>query len=424
MRDFVLKGNIIFNKNLNEFSINENSFLVVLDGLVDGVYKELPEKYKDLPLTDYKDNLIIPGLIDLHAHAPQYSYRGLGMDLELLEWLSVNTFPEEAKFKDLDYAGKSYEIYVKNLKNSFTSRACLFATVHKDATLLLMDELEDSGLCTMVGKVNMDRNAPDYLKEESADFSAKETEDWINKVNDRHYKNTYPILTPRFTPSCTDKLMEELKKIQVRYQLPLQSHLSENLDEIKWVKELCPWSKFYGQAYDKFGLFGKDVPTLMAHCVYSSEEELKLIKGNGVYIVHCPDSNTNVSSGIAPIRKYLDMGLHVGLGSDVAGGSNENMFYHIKMAIQVSKLYWRVINRDYKPLKLEEAFYLATKGGGEFFGRVGSFEKGYEFDCLVLDDSNLKHPQDFSIKDRLERMIYLADDRQIVSKYVRGNKLF
>lgn len=422
--NYVLKGNIVYSKNLKELEIKENAYLVCKNGLSNGVYDTLPDEYIDYPLTDYKDNIIIPGFIDLHTHASQYAYRGTNMDMELIKWLDINAFPEEAKFKDLEYAKKAYSIFVENIRKSVTTRACIFTTVHKDATLLLMDLLEESGLCTMVGKVNMDRNCPDYLKESSASLSAKETSTWIEETIKRDYKNTYPILTPRFTPSCSDELMEMLKKIQIEYHLPLQSHLSENIDEIAWVKDLCPWSNFYGEAYSKFGLFGKDCPTIMAHCVYSSDEELKLIKDNGVYIVHCPDSNANVSSGIAPIRKYLDMGLHVGIGSDVSGGTSENMFRHLALAIQSSKLRWRILDNSLKALTLEEGFYLATKGGGEFFGKVGSFDKGYEFDAVVIDDSILKYPQFIDIKGRLERIIYLADDREVKAKYVRGIKLF
>ena len=164
----------------------------------------------------------------------------------------------------------------------------------------------------------MDRNCPDYLREESAEESGIQTVEWIKDVLHKKYQNTMPILTPRFTPSCSDELMENLKKIQMYYQIPVQSHLSENPGEIAWVKELCPWSEFYGDAYDRFGLFGADCKTVMAHCVYSGKEEQQRMKENGVFIAHCPESNMNLSSGVAPVRTFLEEGLHVGIGSDVA----------------------------------------------------------------------------------------------------------
>lgn len=419
---FILKGNIIYSKSLTELNICEHGYLVCRDGLVEGVYQTLPFKLGGNPIHDYGDRLIIPGLVDLHLHAPQYPFRGLGMDMELLEWLETNTFPEESKYKDLEYAKKAYTIFADDMRRSATTRACIFGTIHRPATMLLMDLMEKTGLATYVGKVNMDRNSPEYLCEETQE-SAAETLEWIKDVLHKQYENTRPILTPRFTPSCTDELMEELKKLQMRYGLPLHSHLSENRSEVEWVRELCPWSEFYGDAYDRFGLFGADCPTIMAHCVYSDDKEIARMKENGVFVAHCPESNMNVSSGIAPVRRFLQEGLNVGIGSDVAAGSTENLFRAMTHAIQASKLRWRLVDDEQTPLTLEEVFYLATKGGGAFFGRVGSFEKGCEFDAVVLDDSRLKHPQPLDIRSRLERMLYLADDREIKAKYVKGKEI-
>ena len=218
--------------------------------------------------------------------------------------------------------------------------------------------------------------------------------------------------------------MEKLGELAKKHKLSAQSHLSENKDEIKWVAKLCPDAKSYGDAYDKFGLFGKDTKTIMAHCVYSVDEEVNLIKENGVFIAHCPASNTNISSGIAPVRNYLDKGLKIGLGSDVAGGHTESLFRTISDTIQVSKLYYRLLDDTAKPVTFNEAFYLATKGGGEFFGKVGSFEDGFEFDAVVIDDSVLPHPQELSVKERLERSVYLnADLLGVKAKFVRGKKI-
>jgi guanine deaminase len=321
-------------------------------------------------------------------------------------------------------------MFVNDLKRSSTTRACIFATRHREATELLMELMEKSGLVSYVGKVNMDREATDKLEEESPEISAFQTFGWINATKDK-FNNTKPILTPRFIPSCTDKLMEELREIQMTYGIPVQSHLSESPGEIDFVKFLRPNNDFYGECYNEYDLFGynddidKDVKTVMAHCVWSTDEEVKLMKKNGVYVAHCPASNMNLTSGIAPIRKYLDLNMHVGLGSDIAGGHALSIFRAVTDAIQVSKMYFRLVNPKFKPIIFSESFYLATKGGGSFFGKVGSFEEGYEFDALVLDDECLKHPQELNILERLERAFYLSlDEKQIVSKYVRGVKLF
>ena len=420
---FILKGNVVYSKNKDELRILKDHYLISESGLVKGVFEKVPTEYAQVSVSDYGECLIIPGLTDLHVHAPQYTFRAMGMDMELLEWLETNTFPEEAKYQDLEYARRAYRIFTDNLKRSATTRACIFGTIHRDATLLLMDQLEQSGLVTYVGKVNMDRNCPDYLREESAEESGIQTVEWIKDVLHKKYQNTMPILTPRFTPSCSDELMENLKKIQMYYQIPVQSHLSENPGEIAWVKELCPWSEFYGDAYDRFGLFGADCKTVMAHCVYSGKEEQQRMKENGVFIAHCPESNMNLSSGVAPVRTFLEEGLHVGIGSDVAGGSTENLFKAMALAIQASKLRWRMQDDSLKPLTLEEVFYIATKGGGEFFGNVGSFEPGFELDAVVLDDTRIVHSQNLDVRARLERMIYLADEREVRAKYVRGREI-
>ena len=426
---FVIKGNFCQTKNPRELDISEGSFAVCVNGLSGGVFKELPEEYKNLPRYDYGDSLIFPGMVDLHVHAPQYAFRGMCMDLELMDWLNRYTFPEEEKYEDHEYAEKAYGMFVDAMKKGATTRACIFATRHRYATELLMKLMEESGLVSYVGKVNMDREASEALTEESAEISAYTTLGWINAVKDE-FKNTKPILTPRFIPCCTDKLMEELREIQMAYGIPVQSHLSESKGEIEFVKFLRPDNSFYGDVYNEYDLFGKndaidtDVKTVMAHCVWSTEEEALLMRKNGVFVAHCPASNMNLTSGIAPIRKYLDLGLNIGIGSDVAGGHSDSIFRAITDTIQVSKMYFRMVDEACKPLVFSEAFYLATKGGGAFFGKVGSFEEGYEFDAVVLDDSVLPHPQSLNLSERMERAVYLGlDEKNIIAKYVQGRKI-
>ena len=423
MKSFVLKGNICYSESSTKIRLLPNSYLVCEDGLCAGTFSQLPEKYADLPLTDYGDRIIIPGLVDLHLHAPQFSFRGLGMDMELMEWLNTYTFPEESKYADLEYADRAYSQFAHHMHLSATTRAAVFSSLHTPATELLMDKMEASGLVSYVGKVNMDRNSPDYYREKDAQASLDETERWICDTRDK-YENTRPIITPRFIPTCTDELMRGLRGLVEKYNLPVQSHLSENYNEIALVQELCPDSNFYGDAYDRFGLFGGDHPCIMAHCVHTGKEELELIKKNGVFIAHSPLSNSNIASGVAPISKYLTNDINVALASDVAGGETENMFYSMAAAIRASKLRWRLLDQSIQPLSVDQAFYIATVGGGKFFGKVGSFEPDYEFDALVLDDSGLDHPQELSLRSRLERCLYLADDRDICVKYVRGKKLF
>ena len=426
---FVIKGNICQTTTPLALDLYEKAYAVCVEGVSRGVFETLPLEYAHLPLYDFGDALVVPGMVDLHIHAPQYAFRGMCMDLELMDWLNRYTFPEEEKYEDLEYAKKAYGIFVDALKRGATTRGCIFATRHRYATELLMELMEESGLVSYVGKVNMDREASEALTEESADISAYTTFGWINAVKDR-FENTKPILTPRFIPCCTDKLMEELRQIQMAYNIPVQSHLSESRGEIDFVKFLRPDNPFYGDSYNEYDLFGKnddintDVKTVMAHCVWSCDEEVELMRKNGVFVAHCPASNMNLTSGIAPIRKYLDKGLKIGLGSDVAGGHSDSVFRAITDAIQVSKMYFRMVDEACKPLVFSEAFYLATKGGGEFFGKVGSFEEGYEFDAVVMDDSILAHPQSLNLAERMERAVYLGlDGKNITAKFVSGRKI-
>lgn len=420
--DFALKGNILYSKDIDELAVFEQHYLVCVDGKAEGVFQTLPERFSDLPVEETGDQLIIPGLVDLHVHAPQYAFRGLGMDLELLDWLSTVTFPEEAKYDDLDYAAKAYQLFVDDLLAGATTRAGIFATTHVPATILLMDLLERTGLKAVVGKVNMDRNCPDYLCEGSAASSIAATEGWLTQIQGR-YRNIAPILTPRFTPACSDLLLEGLGQLTATRHCRVQSHLSENLAEVAWVHKLCPEDETYAQTYDRHGLLGHDLPSVMAHCIHLCPHEIELLQKRNVWIAHCPQSNANLSSGIAPIRKYLDAGLHVGLGSDVAAGYSLSMFRAIADAVLVSKLRWKLVDPTLKPLTVTEAFYLATKGGGRFFGNVGSFEKGYEFDAVILNDLNLPSPSGLTLAQRLERLIFLSDDRHVTGKYVAGHRV-
>ena len=422
MHNFVLKGDICYCLASRAIQAAQDAYLVCVDGKSAGEFAALPERYKDLPLIDCTDQLILPGLVDMHVHAPQFSTRALGMDLELIDWLNAYTFPEEARYADLLYAEIAYKAFVRAIKRGPNTRAVIFATRHVPATVLLMDLLETSGLVTMVGKVNMDRNAPEPLRELDAETSLRDTRAWLQKITGR-YKRTAPILTPRFIPSCSNELMAGIGELQREFALPVQSHLSENRQEVAWVEELVPAAESYGHAYYRNGLFGGAAPTVMAHCVWPTEAEFDLLRRQKVWVAHCPQSNINLSSGIAPMRRYLDAGVPAGLGSDVAAGMHTSIFRAMSDAVGVSKLYWRLIDQAAAPLSLGDVFYLGTRGGGSFFGKVGSFEEGFEFDAIVVDDRPLGSVRPLLLPDRLARVVHLSDERHIRRKYVQGREV-
>ena len=421
MKSFALKGDILYSKSLNKVSQHENSYLVCVDGKSEGVYKKLPAKYKGIKIYDYSGYLIIPGLVDMHLHAPQYIFIGLHMDMKLLDWLNEYTFPAESKYKSLSFAKKAYDIFVKDLTLTSTTRFSMFATIHNEATLYLMNELEKTGFKGYVGKVNMDRNSPKYLIEKT-DKSVKNTLEWLDACED--FKNIKPIITPRFIPSCSDKLMGELSKIIRKRDLPVQSHLSENRAEIEWVKELMPNVKSYEEGYDQFGMLGSITNSIMAHYVWPDEKGIKLMKNRRVWVAHSPSSNRNLSSGIAPIGRYLREGIKVGLATDVAGGSYLSMFRAMEDAITTSKIRNCIFDSEYYNVTIEQALYLATLGGGEFFGKVGSFDKGYEFDAIVLNERDIPTVlmSELNPLERFERYIYRSHTN-VYAKFIAGNKI-
>lgn len=413
----IYKGDIVFTPTKDKFEIYEDSYILVEDGKVAGIHKKIQGKYEDPPIKDFTGKMILPGFVDLHLHAPQYPNIGLGLDKELIPWLDTYTFPEEAKYSDIEYAEKVYSRLIKDLWKFGTTRSVVFASIHKESTELLMDLFIEAGLGAYVGKVNMDRNSIEDLTE-STEESLKATEEFILEYKDKS-SLVKPIITPRFVPSCSSELMDGLGKMALKYNLPIQSHICENLSEIEWVGKLHPECDNYGSVYDKYNLFGQ-TKSVMAHCIYNSEEEIDMMAENKVFAAHCPYSNYNLSSGIMPVRFFLDKGVPIGLGSDISGGNTLNMANVMAGAIQASKIKWLESDKKLEALTTSEAFFLGTKGGGSFFGKVGSFEEGYDFDALIIDDSTLGYVDGLSLEERIQRFIYTGDDRNILERYVKG----
>ncbi len=413
----VLKGTIIYTPNKEEFAIIEGGFIIIEDDTVIGIYETLPESVEE-EIVDYKDGLIIPSFIDLHIHAPQYMQRGVGLNLQLIDWLYQYTFVLESRFEQLDYAKKVYPRFVQELYLQGTLRSAIFGTIHDESNRYLVECMEKRGLGAFVGKVNMNRFAPEALLE-SVETSLDETRAFINDYKD--HPLVKPIVTPRFAPSCSDELLDGLGKISKEEKIPVQTHLAENKREVEWVKELFPKAKNYSDIYKRSGLYGEQ-KTLMAHCIYLTEDEIEMAKNNHVYLVHCPNSNLNLASGIMPVTQLLDQGIRVGLGTDVGAGHEMSMTKTISAAIQCSKMR-HLLDETERILAESEAFYLATKGNGRFFGEdIGSIEKGYKFDALVIrnPDPLLKT---LTPLEHLERFIYCGETKHIVARYLEGKLL-
>ena len=322
----ILKGNLVSAPALGKLEIIEHGCLVLHDdGSIQGVEKAVPQN-ADAEVIDYGDSLIMPSFVDMHLRAPQYPMLGMGMDLPLIDWLNTYTFKTEARFEDSDYARRIYKKLASDLITSGTTRVCMFSSLHTDATLILMEELEKAGVTGYVGKVNMDRNGSPELQE-TTEQSKRETLRWLDACG--RFQTVKPILTPRFTPSCTDELMSWLGKLAAERGLYVQSHLSENKGEIAWVKELCPDCAQYWESYDRAGLW-KD-HTVMAHCVHSDEREREAMREHGVVTAHCAGSNINICSGVAPVRTLLR---EVGYRRRRAAG-DEQGHHHVHPRVEV-----------------------------------------------------------------------------------------
>ena len=415
----VYKAHILYTKEKDHFEVFENGYIAVEDGIVVGVASNLKDlNAQDAEVVDFGDKLLIPAMNDMHVHAPQVHNQGVAMDLELLPWLQNYTFPEESKYADVHYAERMYRRFLHTQWLFGTMRSVVFSTVHTESTRVLMKLYQEAGMGALVGKVAMNRNCPDALCED-VEAAVEGNERLIAEFNQPDAL-VRPIITPRFVPSCTPELLKACGELANKYQMPVQSHLSENTSEIAWVQDLEKESTCYGDAYNRYGLFGQ-TPTIMAHCVWTEGEELELMKRQGVMVAHGPTSNFNIASGLAPVRTFLDEGLRIGLGSDISGGHDLNMFRMMVYAIQVSKMHYQQ-DHNKSFLTLPEVFWIATKSAGSFFGKVGSFEPGYDFDALVINDSVL-YPSEYSLLHRLERFIYLGDDRQIEHRFCCGKEI-
>ena len=418
MNTTILKGNIVAAPALGKLDIVENGYLVAVDGVIEGVYETLPEKFAGCEVEDCGKDLILQTFSDMHLHAPQYAMLGMGMDMPLIDWLNTYTFPTEAHFADPEVARPIYKQLAAELVANGTTRVVMFSSLHRESTLVLMEELEKAGVTGYVGKVNMDRNGGENYQE-TTEESMNETVKWIEQCDFEHIK---PVITPRFTPTCTNELMEFLGKLAAEKDLPIQSHLSENTGEIAWVKELHPDCQQYWETYAKYNMWNDR--TVMAHCVWSDERERKAIKDAGVWVCHCASSNEDLISGYAPIRVMLDEGVRVVLGSDIAGGDHISMFDNVTASIRASKARRIMTNWETDFLTVAEAYYLGTSAACEFFGEKPGFAAGNPLHAIVVSDDKLPDVRERTTQERFERCMYRRQPDAIRAVYSAGRKVF
>ncbi len=418
---YLIQGDFISTPEPGQVVVHEDACISVEDGRIVEIHAQSPQTGPDVKLIDHRGKLLLPAFSDVHLHAVQYVTRGLGYDKELLPWLNDYTFPEEARFEDPAYGQPVFRDLVDDLWAAGTLHFAIYSSLHTDATLQLMDTFAKSGLSAYVGKVNMDRNSVEELQE-TTEESISETERYLEESKQYAKQGVFPILTPRFAPSCSDELLGWLGEKSAGLGLPVQSHVNENLGEIAWVKELFPRSKDYLSVYEDFDLLPQG-RTIMAHCIHNTEAEMKAFRDKEILIAHCPDSNANLASGIMPAGAMLDAGIRVGLGSDIGGGNRLFIGHAVEAALKQSRLLWALSDHAHRTLTFAEAFHMATAGGGSFFGKTGAFLAGYSFDALVVDDSRFTRYRPLSVFERLQKFVFAGDDRDIQVRYLAGERV-
>ena len=370
----------------------------------------------DMNVQHYPDQLIVPGFIDTHIHFPQTEMIGAYGE-QLLEWLNTYTFPTEIQFEDKAYADKIAQFFVNELLKNGTTTALVFCTVHPQSVDALFEVAEQHQMRLIAGKVMMDRHAPEALCD-TAESAYADSKALIEKWHGKG-RNLYAI-TPRFAPTSTPEQLSAAGKLKAEFpDVYVHTHLSENKNEIEWVKDLFPEQKGYLDVYHHYGLTGSR--SVFAHCVHLEDEEWDCMHQTDSAIAFCPTSNLFLGSGLFPLKKTWEKQVKVGLGTDVGAGTSFNQLQTLNEAYKVQQL-------QGDKLSAFEALYHATIGGAKALDldeKLGNFNIGKEADFVVLDlkptaIQALRQEHAKGIDDAFFALMTMGDDRNIHSTYVFG----
>lgn len=381
---------------------------------------------------------LIPGLVDLHIHAPQFPQLGKNLHLPLYDWLQKCTFPLEARYADLAFAETIYRELVATLLANGTTTAVYFATVHVPASVVLAKICLDLGQRAYVGRVAMDNRdqCPEYYRDASTADGLALTRDFITEVRALSGNDGFvqPVVTPRFIPSCTDGMLEGLGRIAAETKTIVQTHCSESDWQHGYVRDR--FGRSDTESLAGFGLMEES--TVLAHANFISDADMAIIKRQGAGIAHCPLSNYYFSNAVFPLRRALDFGLNVGLGTDISGGHSPSIIDNARQAIAASRALEEGVDPALTPamrgrpgtrIDFREAFWLATAGGAEVLGlETGVFRAGAAFDAVLLDlaapGSNVRTFEDIdSNEDVLEKIVSMATRANVAGVWVAGRKV-
>ena len=401
----------------------EDGVLIIEQGKIrwfgpwDAAQDHLPT---DVEIQHYPEQLIIPGMIDTHIHFPQTEMVGAYGE-QLLSWLNTYTFPTEIQFKDKAYAQEIAKFFVNELLKNGTTTALVFCTVHPESVDALFEAAEQHQMRLIAGKVMMDRHAPEALCD-SAESAYVDSKTLIQKWHGQG-RALYAI-TPRFAPTSTPEQLERAGQLKAEFpDVYVHTHLSENKDEIAWVKDLFPHQNGYLDVYHHYGLTGQR--SVFAHCVHLEDTEWKCMHDTNSAIAFCPTSNLFLGSGLFPLKKTWDQQVKVGLGTDIGAGTSFSLLQTVNEAYKVQQL-------QGDKLSAYESLYHATLGGAKALDlddKLGNFTVGKEADFVVLDLKatalqQLSQSRAKSIEDSLFALFTMGDDRNIEATYIYGQKAY
>jgi guanine deaminase len=444
---FGVLGTILQTPSCGALEVTEGALVTVgADGLIESVFTGEHSRRRDTVAELEQagrlhrlgsDEYLLPGLVDLHVHAPQWPQLGTALDVPLADWLNSYTFPLEARYRDREFAERVYSSLVAALLANGTTTAVYFGTIHLEATEVLAAQCLERGQRALVGKVAMDNplTAPDYYRDESAAAALEGTRrfhEYVTTHRANRRRLVIPAVTPRFLPSCTDQLLEELAAFARDTGSPVQTHCSES-----------DWAHGYGlerfgrtdtATFAALGLLGRR--TVLAHSNFVGGDDMELIVDAGAAVAHCPLSNAYFANAVFPAREALDRGLHVGLGTDISGGPGASLLRTCADAVTVSRLREDGVDatvpadrrgRPGSRITLPEAFWMATAGGGQALDLpIGLLAPGYAFDAIVITTdrpgSNLavwREVNDW--EDVFAKIVHGATRDDIVTVWVQGD---
>lgn len=339
--------------------------------------------------------VLLPGLIDTHLHAPQWPQLGSGLDMPLEEWLFNYTFPLEARYADHQFAQRVWDRMVPSLIGQGTTTVVYFSSIHEKATTALAKTCLRHGQRAFVGRVAMDHpvGTPDWYRDHNASEGVDASHRSIEAIRALPGNKglVEPIVTPRFIPACTDGILQGLGELAAATNTMTQTHCSESDWEHAYVIDRCGVTDT--EALEGFGLLRDH--SVLAHCNHLTEADLEIAHRTGAGVAHCPMSNSYFANAVFPLDRAIRRGLRVGLGSDVAGGSQSNLFRQCEHTVTVSRMLEDGVDfmqgaQDRgvpnSRVDIPTAFWAATAGGADLLGiPAGLLAEGFVFDAIAVD---------------------------------------